>query len=327
MSNNTDKILYNTDEEKLLVQIKHVQYEDIGKGKLMLTNRRLIFENKSGLFTSPNQAFSLDLSSISSAEINKSANTLIVEWADEDNEYTVTQLLLPKANTAVSLCRFLNDNLEILRKETELQQRKDSYQAFLWNTASDIWESVATLLQIIRDLTIEDWDAVDASLSRVAEITSALSANADLAVTDQVQTLIETGTSRDAVSVLQGVIDTMRSIGTSLQSEFPTDEKWGDLVFDDSQQLSWQDLRYIFLFVGWYRLLPLWQQLGETEKIEDTRPRLVTLSSLLERKITIESMQESPSPSEEQEVTDAADFIDAIAQSIESSLTIKTGLA
>ena len=328
MSNNHDEITANLDEERLLVQLKNVQYENAGKGKLLLTSKRLVFENKNGLFSSPHQAFSLDLSMISSAEINKSSNTLILEWLNEDSEYMVTQLSLPNGDAATSLCRFLNDTLELLRNEAELQERKACYQAFLWNTAYLVWGIAEMLLQIVRELTHEDWDGVDTSLTQVSEIANALAINGAMDITDQVQTLTGTGPSRDAVSVLQEMIATMNAIGTSLHSEFPLNEKWSDLVFDDSPGLNWRDLRYIFLFAGRYKLLPLWQQSGETEKIEDSLSRLVTLSSILENKIPhVEAIDELPLPSEEEESPSMADSVDALAQNIEASLTINAGIA
>ncbi len=324
MNTNHDDITAGLEEEKLLVELKNVRLDNVGKGKLSLTDRRIEFEHRSSLLSPPRLEFSVDLSEVYSARVKDTSNTLVLEWLDENGERVVSTLNLPEGDDATSLCRSLTKKLRILRQVAELHERRACYQAFLWKTAYHVWGIVGLLSQIVRDLSNEDWDTVDASINEARETAKVLTLESGIDITDQIHALADTVSTRDTALVLQSVVATIESIGTSLQNDLPPDAEWQELALESQIGLSWRDMRYIFLFAGRRRLLSLWQESGETEKIKDSLPRLVTLLSILADRISVGSQPES---SVEQDASSIADSVESAAQNLETWLKINAGTA
>ena len=61
MNTNHDDITTDLEEEKLLAELKNVRLDNVGKGKLSLTDRRIEFEHRSNLLSPPRLEFSVDL--------------------------------------------------------------------------------------------------------------------------------------------------------------------------------------------------------------------------------------------------------------------------
>jgi len=325
VSTDHDVMTADLEEERLLAQLKNVTWENVGKGKLLLTNKRIEFENRSGFFSPPYLEFSVDLSRVSSAEIDEASYILVLQWLNESDEPVVSKLRLPRGDAANDLCQSLDNVLESLRYEAGLQEQRACYQAFLWKTAYHVWVVAGLLVQIVRELTREDWDAVDASLPEAREAASALAVDGAMDISDLVHTLAEAVASRDAPLVLRKVTATVKAIGTSLHNEPPPAGEWQELPLQDSPGLNWRDIRYIFLFAGRYKLLSLWQQLGENKKIEDSLPRLARFSSILAGEIPLES--QPGRASREGEATSITSSIDVAAQNLENSLKMNAGIA
>ncbi len=324
MNTNHDDITTDLEEEKLLAELKNVRLDNVGKGKLSLTDRRIEFEHRSSLLSPPRLEFSVDLSEVYSARVKDTSNTLVLEWLDENGERVVSTLNLPEGDAATSLCRALTKKLRILRQVAELQERRACYQSFLWKTAYHVWGIVGLLSQIVRDLRDEDWDTVDASINKARETAKVLTLECGIDITDQVHALADTVSTRDTALVLRSVVATIESIGTSLQNDLPPDAEWQEFALESQIGLNWLDMRYIFLFAGRRRLLSLWQESGETEKIEDSLPRLVTLLSILADRISMGSQLES---SVGQDASSIADSVESAAQNLETWLKINTGTA
>ena len=324
MNTNHDDITTDLEEEKLLAELKNVRLDNVGKGKLSLTDRRIEFEHRSSLLSPPRLEFSVDLSEVYSARVKDTSNTLVLEWLDENGERVVSTLNLPEGAAATSLCRALTKKLRILRQVAELQERRACYQSFLWKTAYHVWGIVGLLSQIVRDLRDEDWDTVDASINKARETAKVLTLECGIDITDQVHALADTVSTRDTALVLRSVVATIESIGTSLQNDLPPDAEWQEFALESQIGLNWLDMRYIFLFAGRRRLLSLWQESGETEKIEDSLPRLVTLLSILADRISMGSQLES---SVGQDASSIADSVESAAQNLETWLKINTGTA
>jgi hypothetical protein len=324
VNTNHDDITADLEEEKLLVELKNVRLDNVGKGKLSLTDRRIEFEHRSSLLSPPRLEFSVDLSEVYSARVKDTSNTLVLEWLDENGERVVSTLNLPEGDDATSLCRSLTKKLRILRQVAELQERRACYQAFLWKTAYHVWGIVGLLSQIVRDLSDEDWDTVDASINEARETAKVLTLEYGIDITDQVHALADTLSTRDTALVLRSVVATLESIGTSLQNDLPPDAEWHELALESQIGLSWRDMRYIFLFAGRRRLLSLWQESGEIEKINDSLPRLVTLLSILADRISMGSQLES---SVGQDASSIADSVESAAQNLETWLKINAGTA
>lgn|GEM_PF-6314499 len=324
MNTNHDDITTDLEEEKLLAELKNVRLDNVGKGKLSLTDRRIEFEHRSSLLSPPRLEFSVDLSEVYSARVKDTSNTLVLEWLDENGERVVSTLNLPEGDAATSLCRALTKKLRILRQVAELQERRACYQSFLWKTAYHVWGIVGLLSQIVRDLRDEDWDTVDASINKARETAKVLTLECGIDITDQVHALADTVSTRDTALVLRSVVATIESIGTSLQNDLPPDAEWQELALESQIGLTWLDMRYIFLFAGRRRLLSLWQESGETEKIEDSLPRLVTLLSILADRISMGSQLES---SVGQDTSSIADSVESAAHNLETWLKINAGTA
>ncbi|HEY49088.1 MAG TPA: hypothetical protein G4O13_03500 [Dehalococcoidia bacterium] len=274
------------EEEQPLAEFKNVKLEGKGKGRLSLTNKRIEFENKSSLFSSQHVEFSVELPRVSSAKVKNSS--LVLEWLDENNELVVSHLHMPKGADTSKLCQTLNNIIKFLKYEIDQQDQRARYQAFLWKTAHLVWVTTGLLLQVVRELTYEDWESVDATLAEAREAAKTLATEASIDITDPVQTLVATSSSRDAPLVLQTIISTLKAIGTSLKDGGPAASEWREVPLDDPSGLNWRDLQYIFLFASRYRLLSLWHQIGDTRKIKDSQPRLDTLLSILSARTAVD---------------------------------------
>ena len=53
MNTNHDDITTDLEEEKLLAELKNVRLDNVGKGKLSLTDRRIEFEHRNSLLSPP----------------------------------------------------------------------------------------------------------------------------------------------------------------------------------------------------------------------------------------------------------------------------------
>ena len=312
-------------EESLLALVKNVTLEGVGKGTLSLTSNGVAFESKGGFFSSPHLEFSVALSNISSAEVEQVTNTLALKWPHENGENVVNELHLPRDDAAVNFCQSLASELELLRRKAEQHERRTYYQAFLWKTAYYVWVMTRLLSQTARNLAQENWDSIDTSLSEMRETVHALAAEGVVDISNPIQTLFNAVPSRDAPLVLRKVIAALKAIGTSLDNALLPAEKWGELALENSNELNWRDIRYFFLFSGRYNLLPLWQQLDDTDNINDSLPRLAKLSSILAEKIPEES--QPGILSEDEEASGTTHIADAPAQNLEAILKMKAGIA
>ena len=314
MNTNQEELTIDLEEEKLLVQLKNVNLEDVGKGRLSLTSKRIEFDHKSSFLSSPSVELSLDLAEISSVSIKDASNTLVLEWYDENGEHVTSHLSLPESDASTQLYRLLSKKLRVLRQLADLQERRSSFQAFLWQTAYQTWVLSGIVLRIIRALTKEDWDNVDDSVNEARQISRVLSSELALDISDEVHALSEAVSIRDAPLVLRNVMATIKSIGGSLTGDPPA-----------TPGLIWRDVRYIFLFASCHNLLSLWQETGETEKIEGLLPRLVTLLSLLADRISRRSQLGIASLSENG--SNIADSVELAARNLDTMLKTNAGVA
>jgi len=324
VNNNHDDIISDLEEEKLLAEIKNVRLENVGKGKLSLTDRRIEFEHRRNILSPPRLEFSVALAEVSSARVKDNSNTLVLEWLDENGENAVSTLNLPEGDAATSLCKALTKKLRILRQVADLKERRACYQAFLWKTACHLWDIVGLLSQIVRELGNEDWDAVDALLNKAGETARVLTSECGIDITDQVHALAETISTRDTALALRSVVATLKPVGALLKSDLPPDEEWQQLAPESTVGLNWHDIRYIFLFAGWRSLLSSWQERGESKKIEDSLKHLVALLSILGEKISGELLLESTVA---QDASGIADSVESAAQELEMLLKINAGTA
>ena len=321
VSDNHDETATDPQEERVLAHLKGVKWERVGKGRLLLTDKRIEFETKGGLFSSPRVALSVALGAVLSAEFDNASNTLGLKWLDESNERVICRLNLPKGEAAANLCRSLNRALESLRIESEQRARLDRYQAFLWQTSYSVWIMVGRLLQIVKELTREGWDMVDISLDEIREVSSAQPSLLSADVVSQIEALAEAVPSRDASLVLREAVASVKALGISVSNELSPAGEWGELAVEKSHGLNWRGIRYIFLFAGMYSLLTARQEVDDTVKIQELLPRVARLSSIV---TDIVSPERSPAPSEEDGVSSA---VEASARDIENTLRINAGVA
>jgi hypothetical protein len=321
VSNDHAETAPDPQEERVLADLKGVKWERVGKGKLLLTNKRIEFETKGGFFSSPRVAFSVAIVAILSVDFDNASNTLGLKWLDENSERVICRLSLPKGDAAANLCRSLNRALESLRVESEQHARLDRYHAFLWQASYSVWAMAGHLQQIVKELPREGWDAVDNSLSEIRELASTQPVLMSPNVASQIETLAEAVPSRDASLVLREAVASLRVLGISLNNELSPADGWGEMALMESPELNWRDVRYIFLFAAMYGLLAARQEADDTAKIQELLPRVAILSSIVTGILSPERI--SPSCEE----GDVSSVVEASARDIEDKLKVNAGVA
>jgi hypothetical protein len=325
MSPQVGQISPQPHEDIALVQLKNVRVDGVGKGRLSLTDHRIEFEHKEGLFSTPHRELSIELSSVRSVEVDEASYAVLLDWTNPDGERVMSRLLLPRGEAADDFCQSVDRILERLRYEAKLERQKAAYQTFIWTTAYNMWATVGTMAMIPRELAREGWPAVDASLKEVQAGANALAEAGAVDITSSVQALMQAASSREPPVVLRSVTANLEAIATALQGGLPNSDEWDDLTPDDMVGLSWQDLRYVFLFAARYNLLPFWQRLGQSSKVDDSLARLARFSSILERKLPRAFPAEAaPDGEKGPRVVGSAD---EAAQEVEASLKMNAGIA
>ena len=312
------------EEEELLAELKNVRLEGIGKGKLILTDKRIEFEHRGGFLFPPKVELSIELTDIATARLNDTSHTLLLDWAEGNGEQTISKLILPETDTASHLHRSLNKKLKSLRQAAELQERRACYQAFLWGTGYLVWMLAEYLAQMMTQLTEEDWDSVDISLANIEEASRTLLTECSLDIYNPVSALSDAICSRESMLAFRCVMDTYQSIGTALSDDLTLDKGWEDVASEDSPGLRWCDIRYIFLFAGRYKLLSWWLQLGEDRKFEDSLPRLLDLLSILAYRVSRQSRLGGFTA--DVDSSKAMDSIDSAAKNLETLLKVNAGI-
>jgi hypothetical protein len=315
-----------TCEEKLIAQLKSVRLTDVGKGKLTLTDRRIEFEARKGLFSPPQLEFSVDLSAISTATVDDSSSTLVLEWLGNDSEYAAARLQLPRGGDAAGLCTALRNMLDLMILDAEEQRKRALYQDFLWRTAYRVWIAVDLTLQMVRNLMNEDWDAVDGLMSSIQETSNALMVEKTVDIAGPIRELIGSIPSRDTVPVFRNALDVLRATGASLNNDLAPAEEWGELALEESSDLNWRDIRYVFLFAIRYGLLSLWRHAGEAEKVQECGAGLAKYVTVIEQEILANGFGGGDlSKDAEEAMVDGA--VELCACRLEDALKTKAGIA
>ncbi|UCC61193.1 MAG: hypothetical protein JSV02_05065 [Dehalococcoidia bacterium] len=311
-------------EEKLLIQEKNVILDGVGKGKLSLTNKRIEFEHRRSFLSTPKIVLSCDLSEVFSAKIKDASNIIIIEALDDNSERAFYQFSFPESDVFTQIYRLLNKELRVRRQLAELQERRSSFQAFLWHIAYQTWMISGIISRTVHALTQEDWDEVDSALHEAKQMSQILSNESSLDISQDINAMSEAISIRNSPLVLQHVVTTTRSLGSLLNGELPFGNEWADLYSEDAPGLNWGDIRYIFLFGSWYNLLSLWQHLGETQKIEDSLPRMATLLSILAHRIS--GRTHLGIAFHDDEAASSVESVESAAHNLDALLKINSGV-
>lgn len=308
---------------KLLAQLDGVELHGVGKGRLSLTDERLEFSIRRWFLSSHHPEFSVPLTAISSATVRDASSVLVVESTDDSEGQAVSRLYLPKGESAAGLCRSLTESLGMLSRELQRQQERDLYQAFLWRSAHRVWIAVGLLSGIVRGLVLRDWDAVDALVNETTEAAEALAKEGLVNIDCEARSLAQIACSRDSTSTLLKTVGCLESIGTSLNNRRQPAE-WGETVTSAcSSGLVWQDIRYVFFFAIRYGLLSLWRDLGETDKITESQPRLAKLLNILAERVINEPL--APHLLVEDDASGIACAMESMAENLETLLRKNAG--
>ncbi len=291
-------------EDKLIALLNSVKLENAGKGKLSLTESKLEFERRKNLFSSPQTELSIDLVSISSAEVEQQSNTLTIEWRNEIDECITTKLHLPKGDNTTNLCDSLNGIIEQMQLEAQQREQWGFYQEFLWRTAYSIWTLSKILMQIVQDLSQENWDLVDGSLNEAKEIADNLTLECAIDIASPVHSVVEVVPLRDAALAFHKAILAFQAIGISFKDNTIPFREWGEVVTQDFPGLQWQDIGYFYLFAARYYLMSLLQQIGQIDIVEDSLTTLTKLASIIEIKTSPEPQAEVTPKEGEEELED-----------------------
>jgi hypothetical protein len=307
-------------EERVLAQLKSVKVDGVGKGRLLLTNQQLEFEKKGGFFSSPHVEFSVTLTAISSAEIDNASNSLLLKWFNENNERMAYRMALPRGDGALNLCRSLNRALDSLRQQQEQRERRTRYSDFLWQTSYNVWVTAGLLVQIVTELMRESWDDVDSLVCQAVDTAAPLGERVSTDVPGQVQALAEAAATRDAPLVLREAVTSLSVLGTSLSNEPTVAGEWRELIFENPHGLNWRDVRYVFLLAGMHKLIALWKEVDETEKIHDYLPGMAKLCSFVAETVSADS-----TPAGIPVGSDILVDVEALVREIETTLKVNAG--
>jgi hypothetical protein len=322
MTSDDGALIADLEEERLLAQIKGAYLEGTGRGKLSLTSRRIEFEHRKGLLSSPQVAFSVDLSRVFSAKAKHASNTLTLEWVDEAGASVTGELSLPEDAAAARLVRILNSRLRSLKEEADQREQWALYQSFLWETAYHAWLSARQMGRIVQGLLGQDWDAVEAASVDAAASAVNLPDVDTSAIEQALHALAQTVSSRDASLVLKEVMAAYSAMAKSLNSQTPPGDRWGEIPSPPSGGLSWQHIRYIFLFSAWYALISVWRQSGKTDKVDRFAPRMTPLLTIVADGISPELQPVARAGG----ATSDLSFLDSAARNLQALLEINAGI-
>ncbi len=309
------------DRQRPVAVVKNVRLEGGGKGQLLLTERALVFEARRGFFSKPRTELEIDLSAISSAVMDEESKALVVEWLDENQEYSAIRMYLPKGKAAEDLCPALNESLERIRAGEELARRRAAYVDFLWGTAYDVWCVTGLLAGIIDGLTREDWQAIDGLVQDI----ESMAMDGSIVPGVPMQALSDAVPSRDGPLVLRRLLDVLRGLGSTLNNELLPAEEWGELVLEDLPGLKWRDIRYIYLFEVRSRLLHPMRRLCSQEEVDGAVRRLGKISQLLGE--TLSEEQQDVVSWDKLDTAELESEVDNMAVNLERALESRVGVA
>jgi hypothetical protein len=321
MSGDNDSTTCVEDRQDPTAVVKNVRREGGGKGRLLLTEHAVVFEARRGFFSKLRPELEIDLSAISSAVTDEESNAVVIEWLDENQEYSSTRMYLPKGKAADDLCQALDESLERIRAEDELARRRAAYVDFLWGTAYDVWCATGLLVGIIDGLTREDWQAVDGLVQDI----ESMALDGSIVPGVPMQALADAVPSRDGSLVLRRLLDVLRGIGSTLNNELWPAEEWGELALEDLPGLEWRDIRYIFLFEVNSRLLHPMRRLCSQEEVDNAVRRLGKICRLLG-----DALSEEPQDVISWHEMDTAELeseVDTVAVILEQALESNVGVA
>ena len=309
------------DRQRPTAVVKNVRREGGDKGRLLLTEHAVVFEARRRFFSKPRTELEIDLSAISSAVMDEESNALVIEWLDENQEYSAAKMHLPKGKGAGDLCQVLDESLERIRAEEELARRRATYVDFLWGTAYDVWCVTGLLAGIIDGLTREDWQAIDGLVQDI----ESMAVDGSVVPGVPMQALTDAVPSRDGPLVLRRLLDVLRGLGSTLNNELLPAEEWGELVLEDLPGLKWRDIRYVFLFEVNSRLLHPMRRLCSQEEVDGAVRRLSKISRLLG-----DALSEEPQGVISWDEMDTAELeseVDTIAVILEQGIESRVGVA
>ncbi len=239
--------------ERIISKYESVKLEGKGTGRLVLTDRRIIFEKKKGILSSKViPQVTIDVRAIISVEQLQDFGVKIVH---EGNKETISQKVTPSNSTdAIEIVQTISSMLserKLIRDKSELSEKdvkmaETKYLSYVLDTGSKIWELTSLSLSMLRGLGFEDWDRAEEVFERLSRTTGNLSEENSFDFRNEIDLIRKSVKSRSTEKVGDAISGFLDTVGNELSSTTPPESEWKDYIHHKSP--NWGSLSYLFLF-------------------------------------------------------------------------------
>ena len=239
--------------ERIISKYESVKLEGKGMGRLVLTDRRIIFEKKKGILSSKViPEVTIDARALISVEQLQDFGVKIVH---EGKKETISHKVTPNNPTdAIEIVQTISSMLgerKLIRDKSELSEKdskmaKAKYLSYVLDTGSKIWELTSLSLSMLRGLGFEDWDRAEDIFERLSRTTASLSEENSFDFSNEIDLIRTSVESRSPEKVGEAISGFLDTVGNQLSSTTPTASEWKDYIHQENP--NWDSLSYLFLF-------------------------------------------------------------------------------
>jgi len=222
-------------------------------GRLVLSDRRIIFEKKKGILSSKViPEVTIDARELISVEQLQDFGVKIVH---EGKKETISHKVTPNNPTdAIEIVQTISSMLserKLIRDKSELSEKdskmaKAKYLSYVLDTGSKVWELTSLSLSMLRGLGFEDWDRVEDIFERLSRTTASLSEENSFDFSNEIDLIRTSVESRSPEKVGEAISGFLDRVGNQLSSTTPTASEWKDYIHQENP--NWDSLSYLFLF-------------------------------------------------------------------------------
>lgn len=239
--------------ERIVSKYEQVKLEGQGMGRLVLTDRRIIFEKKKGILSSKViPQVTIDTRALISVEQLQDFGVKIVYEGEKE---TISHKVTPNNPTdAIEMVQTISSMLgerKLIRDKSELSE-KDSkmaeakYLSYVLDAGSKIWELTTLSLSMLRGLGFEDWDRAEDVFERLSRTTGSLSEENSFDLSNEIDVMRTSVQSRSTEKVGEAISSFLDRVGKQLSSITPAASEWKEYIHQKNP--NWGSLSYLFLF-------------------------------------------------------------------------------
>ncbi len=240
--------------EKIISKYDPVTIEGQGKGRLVVTSRRIIFEKKKGFISSKViPQITIDVRSLISVDQSDDFGVKISH--QEEGKGAISHKVIPNNPTeAIEIVQTISSMLgerKLAKDRKELSERdlklmETKYLSYILDVGSKIWELTSLSFSMLRGLGLEDWDRTEDALERLSKTTSSLTKDNSFDFDNKVDLIRSSVKSRSIQKVGESISVFIEALGNDLNSAAPPASEWKDYV--GQRNPDWGSLSYLFLF-------------------------------------------------------------------------------